>query len=107
MRRPCFTEESREKNDGSVIDRRIVDVDYDDCTRADHSTKRGHEPRHQRSADEALSPRSSLQEKTANCGELETDRYGSRKILAGVRPIHRGIDFHQRPEIRIDPGLCR
>jgi hypothetical protein len=67
---------------GIGIDGGIVRDEWSDRACSDNVFTTGHFSRNERSGLEPASKRSPLEKKTVNCCELETDRYGSGKILA-------------------------
>src|ERR1700751_6039971 len=84
-----------EKIDDSSPDGGSLDVvgDADECP--DDSSAREHSTRDQQSGFGSASERSSLQEKTVNCTELEADGRGGDKVLASLRPVRLGVDCNQ------------
>src|SRR6266403_3584092 len=101
----AFPEESRETTTSS-IDCGIVAAKWDCGASPETCAKRKHYARYQQSGHGSAAERSSLEEKAVNCGELSTHGHGSGKVLAGLRSIHRGVDYDQRQEIRPDPRVC-
>src|SRR5215831_12273186 len=87
--------QSREKTGGGGIDWGSVDAEQGDIACPDNCAKREHSSRYQRSGFEPASERSSLEEKTVNCGEFENDGRRSGKVLASLRPVRDGVNCHQ------------
>ena len=94
-----------EKIDVSGIDGGGVDSGRAGREGPENSSITEHGSRYQRSGFEPASAKSSLTEKTVNCGELKAHGRGSDKVLADLRPVRDGVDCDQRQEVRPDSRL--